>query len=424
MIRFLCLGLWRDRSRSLFPLLTVVLGVMMTVVMYSWISGMLDNFLRTGARLGSGHVSVMSRAYAAESDQLPNDLALTGTGELLARLQREFSAFIWTPRIRFAGLLDVPNEKGETRAQGPVGGLAVDLFSPGSPEPGILDLQPALVSGSVPARRGEILVAHDFASRLGITPGATVTLIAGTMYGAMATANFTVAGTYRFGAPAMDRGMMIADISDARAVLDMDDAAGEIVGFFRSGFYDRRLAELEARRFNTSFDSSRDPFAPRLDTLIGLSGMGQLLGWMNTILGVIVVIFMAAMFIVLWNTGLMGNIRRYGEIGVRLAMGETKGQVVRSMIGEAALIGLAGSVIGTAMGLALAFYLQTHGLDFSAMMRNASMLMTTRFYTRVTGTAFFIGFVPGLVATVLGAATAGRAIYKRQTSRLLKELEA
>ena len=124
MIRFLCLGLWRDRSRSLFPLLTVILGVMLTVVMFTWIKGFEINFLQTSARLGSGHVSVMSRAYATEADQLPNDLALTGTADLLERLRREFPAFAWTPRIRFAGLLDIPDEQGETRAQGPMGGLA------------------------------------------------------------------------------------------------------------------------------------------------------------------------------------------------------------------------------------------------------------------------------------------------------------
>ena len=72
----------------------------------------------------------------------------------MERLRRDFPAFAWTPRIRFAGLLDVPDEHGETRAQGPVGGLAVDLFSGASPEPGILDLKPALVSGALPRKRG------------------------------------------------------------------------------------------------------------------------------------------------------------------------------------------------------------------------------------------------------------------------------
>jgi putative ABC transport system permease protein len=423
MIRFLCLGLWRDRSRSLFPLLTVVFGVMLTVVMFAWIKGFAVGFLGTSARLGSGHVSVMSRAYANERDQLPNDLALTGVGELMKRLRRDFPAFSWTPRIRFAGLLDVPGANGETRAQGPAGGLAVDLFSGASPEPGILDLEPALVRGALPRKPGEILLADEFAANLGIGPGATATLIASTMNGGMATTNFIVAGTFRFGAPAMDRGMMIVDLADARAVLDMDDAAAEIAGFFRAGFYDREKAEAEARRFNGLFAATADPFAPRMETLIAMSGMGQMLGWMDAMLGIIVAVFLVAMFIVLWNAGLMGNIRRYGEIGVRLAMGETKGQVYRSLIAEAAVIGMVGSFVGTALGLALAFYVQEHGLDFSAMMRNASMLMSTRLHARVTGIAFVIGFLPGLAATMLGAATAGRAIFKRQTSRLLKELE-
>jgi putative ABC transport system permease protein len=248
-------------------------------------------------------------------------------------------------------------------------------------------------------------------------------MIVGTMYGGTSTANFTMTGTFRFGAPAMDRAMAIMDIADARAALDMEDAAGEIVGFFKTGYYDRETAELEAARFNARYTSSPDPFAPQMDTLLKLSGMSQMLDWMDIMLGTVVAVFLATMFIVLWNTGLMGNIRRYGEIGVRLAMGETKGHVVRSMIGESLVIGFTGSIIGTALGLAAGYYVQRHGFDFSAMMRNASMLMTTRFYTQVTGTAFFIGFIPGLAATVLGAATAGRAIYKRQTSRLLKELE-
>lgn len=423
MIRFLCLGLWRDRSRSLFPMLTVIFGVMLTVFMFSWINGIKDNFLRTSARLGSGHVAIMSRAYAAEADQLPNDLALTDAGDIQERLRRDFPDFAWTPRIRFAGLLDVPDKNGETSAQGPVGGLAVDLLSAASPERDILDLGPALVRGSMPRKPGEVLLAHEFASRLGIAPGATVTLIVSTMYGGMATTNFTVAGTFRFGTPAVDRGMMIVDIADARAALDMDDAAGEIVGFFHSGYYEPRTAEQEAGRFNAIYASSTDPFTPWMATLLKLSGMSQMLGWMNAMLGAIVAIFLTAMFIVLWNTGLMGNIRRYGEIGVRLAMGETKGHITRSMIGEAAVVGFFGSLVGTALGLALGYYGQHHGLDLGAMMRNASMLMTTRFNTRVTGMAFYIGFIPGLAATMLGAATAGRAIYKRQTSYLLKELE-
>ena len=46
------------------------------------------------------------------------------------------------------------------------------------------------------------------------------------------------------------------------------------------------------------------------------------------------------------------------------------------------------------------------------------------FYAQVTPDLYYIGFIPGLIATVLGTMLAGLAIYKREMSQLFKELEA
>jgi putative ABC transport system permease protein len=145
---------------------------------------------------------------------------------------------------------------------------------------------------------------------------------------------------------------------------------------------------------------------------------------MSAVVGVLVSIFVLAMSVVLWNTGLMGNIRRYGEIGVRLAMGEGKGRLYRTMIGESLIVGLFGSLAGTALGLALAYVLQAKGINFSSLFQNATLLMSSSMRARVTPLSYVIGFVPGLLATLAGASVAGLGIFKRQTSRLLKELEA
>ena len=153
MIRFLFKGLIRDRSRSLFPVLTVMAGVMLTVVMYSWIQGTETDMISSNANFNTGHVKIMSRAYARESEQIPNDLALMDIRQLLNSLVQDFPQMVWTPRIRFGGLLDVPDEKGETKAQGPVAGLAVDLLSDGNIETDILNLQKALVRGRLPRAR-------------------------------------------------------------------------------------------------------------------------------------------------------------------------------------------------------------------------------------------------------------------------------
>jgi len=130
------------------------------------------------------------------------------------------------------------------------------------------------------------------------------------------------------------------------------------------------------------------------------------------------------MSIVLWNAGLMGSLRRYGEIGVRLAMGETKGHLYRSMISESLMVGFVGSVLGTAVGLAITYFLQEKGINISGMMKNASILFSDVMRARITPACFFIGFLPGLVATFLGASISGVGIYKRKTANLMKELEA
>jgi len=51
------------------------------------------------------------------------------------------------------------------------------------------------------------------------------------------------------------------------------------------------------------------------------------------------------------------------------------------------------------------------------------MMVPSVYKAQVTPSLFYIGFFPGLVATVLGNALAGFAIYKRRTSQLFHELE-
>jgi len=423
MIRFLLKGLLRDRARSLLPFITVVLGAALTVVGFSWTNGAISQIIESGAKFSSGHVKVMTRAYAREADLAPNDLALLGVGEIRSALERDYPGYYWTPRIKFGGLIDIPDENGETLAQGPAAGLAVDILSPESPERALLNLDKAVVRGRLPERPGEILLSEGFAERLGVGPGSTATLIGATMYGAMVVHNFTVSGTVHFGISAMDRGALIADIADVRTALDMEDAAGEILGFSRDSLYKGPETAAMAAAFNDTVRSEDGEFAPEMVTLRD-QGMAQTLDLATSVYTLMLVFFILVMSIVLWNAGLMGSLRRYGEFGIRLALGEDKGRLYRSLIGEGVIIGALGSAAGTALGLGVSYYLQAKGLNIGSMMKNASMIITDVLRARVTTTSYVIGFIPGLAATFLGRAASGIGIYKRQTSQLAKEFES
>ncbi len=423
MIKFLLKGLLRDRSRSIFPILVIVAGVTLTVFLHTWIGGFRSDMIWSNASFQTGHMKITSSAYAQEADQMPNDLALMGIDTLLANTSEEYPDIIWTPRIRFGGLLDIPDEAGETRSQGPVFGLAMELLSKDSPEPKILNLQQALVRGRLPRVPGEILISDEFAKNLEIELGQTATLMSSTMYGSVAMHNFEVAGTIRFGIGPMDRGAIIADIGDIQQVLDMQNSAAEILGFFPDFQYPQERAEAIKAAFNVRYQDPGEEFSPLMLTLRDQNELGGLLDLFAAATGIIIGIFLFVMFIVLWNAGLMGSLRRYGEIGVRLAIGELKGHIYRSMLFESFMVSLVGSVIGTALGLTVGYWLQNTGIDFSSMFKNSSMLVSNVMRAQVTSASYVIGFIPGILATMLGTAVAGIGIYKRQTSQLFKELE-
>jgi putative ABC transport system permease protein len=423
MIRFLFKGLLRDRSRSLFPFITVTLGVFLTVGMYCYVKGVTLAVVESNAKFETGHLKVMTRAYAEDIEQRPNDLCLLGAGALVRDLEKEFPGTGWAPRIKFGGLLDIPDEKGETRSQGPVVGTAADLLTPGSREPERLDLARGLVRGRLPQRPGEILVSDELAQKLGVAPGEKATLLGTTRYGAMSITNFTVSGTVRFGFQAIDRMGLILDLADAQDALDMADAAGEVLGYLELEPYNQKTVNAVASTFNAQFKNSPDTCAPVMLTLRDQNDLYTILDQVDYATALIIALFVGAMSLVLWNAGLIGNLKRYGEIGVRLAIGERHGRVYRAMLAESLLIGLLGTIAGAAFGLALSYYLQVHGINYGSLMKNAAIMIPNVIHARITPFAYVIGFIPGLLATFIGTAIAGRGIYKRQTSQLFKELE-
>lgn len=430
MISFLLKGLLRDRSRSLFPFLTVFAGVMLVVFLQAWINGAVSSMIQTTAHYRTGHVGVMTRAYAKEADEAPNDLALLGIDTLTTALRRDFPDLLWTPRIMFGGLLDIPDEHHETKAQAPVSGMAVDMLSPDSPEWNVLNMRDAIVRGRVPRSRGEIMVGDELATKLQVAPGDTATLIGSTMYGSMSITNFVVVGTIRFGVAAMDKGMVLADVSDIQQSLDMQGGAGEILGFFRDDLYHEDRANAMTARFNNNhrissvgMQKSDTLFTPVMGTLRTLSGLSDYIDYVDKFSAVIIGVFLVAMAIVLWNAGLTGSLRRYGEIGLRLAVGEDKTHVFVTLLTESLMIGFVGSVVGTAFGLAIAYYLEVHGFDIGSLMRDSTMMLPNIVRAHITTFTYFIGFMPGLLATFIGTAMSGIGIYKRQTSELFKELE-
>jgi putative ABC transport system permease protein len=355
-------------------------------------------------------------------DLKPYDLALLDISEELEEYKARYPSLDWVERINFGALLDVPDEQGETLRQGEVIGFAIDLFTDDS-EAKRLQLDSALQSGRIPDKPGEILLSAIAAEKLQVGAGDGITLIGSTVFGAMSMQNFVISGTVEFGILSLDQGAVVADLSDIRQMLDMEDAAGEILAFFKSGEYERREAARIRNDFNLRYSDSEDEFSPQMLRLSDQGNIGYILTMLDYSVLWMSFGFIIVLGIVLWNAGLLNSIRRYGEFGVRLAIGESKRRVYWSLLIEAIIVGIVGGILGVLLGSAISLYFNNIGMDMSVYNKGSNMLSENMLYTSLNAYAVIVSFIPGVLSTILGAALAGIAIFKRQTSQLFKELE-
>lgn len=422
MIQFLIKGLARDRTRSLFPVIIVAMTVALMVYFHCTLKGFVSGMLWQNARFDTGHVKIVSRQYAEQISLKPYDLALLHVDQELEQWKSDFPELRWTKRVWFGGLLDVPDEHGETRAQGEVSIIGADIVS-SELEHEMLKLDQALVSGSLPAASGQVLVSHELTRKLDLRPGSRITIMGSTVWGSMSLMDFEVAGTVTFGVTSLDRGGIVMDISDAQDFLDMGNGAAEILGFFPDNRYHEEEANRIRDTFNQRYYNPKEEFSPYMLTLLEQNGIGTILTQMEDMMVVWVGVFMLIIFIVLWNSGLLSGIRRWGEMGVRIAIGEPKFHIFSTLLAEAVFVGLAGSVVGTLLGLAVSWWFQEYGLDMSAYIENSTMMIEPVMRARITPEAWLIGFIPGVVATIVGSGVAGLGIFRRQTAQLFKELD-
>ena len=423
MIKFIIKGILRDKSKSIIPIAVISVGVMVTVMMSGFLEGIFSDVINQNAKLDTGHVKIMTKPYAENKEQLPNDLALLEINELIDSLNLNYPDLIWTPRIKFGGIMDVPDASGNTKSQGPGMGLAMSIQNKESGELQRLQLKKSLNKGRLPERSGEIILSDDYATKLNISPGEKITFFGTTMEGSMVFQSYEMTGTVRFGSPLMDKGTFIIDISDAQNMLDMENGTGELLGYFKDNKYDDQKALIISENFNAKFKESEDEYAPMMLTLKDQNGLRESLDMGDAFSGIFIFIFILAMSLVLWNTGLIGGLRRYNEFGIRLALGESKNNVFKLLLIEASFIGLIGSIIGTILGIIFCYYLQEVGIDISDDTANSTIIMPSVMRAYVTPNLFFIGFIPGLFSMLFGTALAGRGIYNRETARLFKELE-
>ncbi len=202
-----------------------------------------------------------------------------------------------------------------------------------------------LVQGRAPAGPGEVVLESDTLRLSELAVGDRTTALVGGQPQAV-----TVVGEASFDVGLAGATIVAVDEATAVRLFAPDEkvpsfaiqaAPGADPAAVRAGVAQVLPAGAEAVPVSTVVDESKQ-------------GIRDALGFINVFLIVFAVISVVVGAFIIYNTFSMLVAQRTRELALLRAVGAERGQVIRSVLGEAVIVGLAGALLGLGVGLALA----------------------------------------------------------------------
>jgi putative ABC transport system permease protein len=298
---------------------------------------------------------------------------------------------------------DVRGVAGVSRAGGQVlvdGVAIVDsngkvLGTPGAPQFGAnwdddQELTPfRLVEGRGPAAPNEVALDSVSAEKSGYVVGDTVSLV--TPRGPL---DASLVGIFRYGTSGNLAGATIASFETIAAqdlLLGGNDAFTEVDAIAADGVSQSALA-TDVRAVLGSDVTVRTGQEAADDATKQLT---EGLAFINIFLLVFAGIALFVGTFIILNTFSMLVAQRSRELALLRALGATRGQVMRSLVVEAAVVGLIGAVIGVLVGIGVAYGLEALFAAIGAEIPNEGLALLPR--------TVAIGLALGVLVTVVAA---------------------
>lgn len=395
-VRFLREG----RMQTLFILVGVAVGVAVIVFMSALLSGLQSNFVRR-VLTGQPHIQLVPPKDVARS--LRDGGADARVGAIVqAPLQRQKGIDQWqavAARIRtMPDVADVAVAVGGSALV--VRGDASRAVSITGMEPGdyyrIIPMQDKLTAGSASISPTDVLVGTELAADLGVRLGDKLRLTSPT-----ADNTLTVAGIFDLGNKGANERNVFVRLRTAQSLLGLPGGASVINVTVRDVYAAEEVAQRITATTGVEADSwikANEQFFSAVSAQTTANTAIRFFVALSVALGIASVLVVTV-------------VQKSREIGILRAMGISRSQVLRVFLLQGGLLGLGGSVAGTALGaLALVvwqrFARNPDGTPLFVLSMEPRLAVLSLLLATLTGLA--AAFAPALRAARMDPAVAIR----------------
>ena len=387
----------RRPRRSALTLGAVTVGVAAVVFLDGFGRGFLDliTSLLVDGRMGAVQVH---HAQHLDAESLPLQYDLPSDSELAGRMAAVPGVRAVTPRLVFEGMLT----NGLSSTMVMVTGVDPDREALVCPRRWV-----TLPQERFPQMGADgAVVGRTLVEGLGAQPGSVLTLAATTQGGAQNAIEITVAGLLGTTDALQSKRAVEVPLAFAQSLLAMEGRVTEYAIAVDEG----RSASLVSDRLAAALGPGYSvhtwvELMPEISD--GVAAMATMLGLVMALLALLVLSAVA-------NTLMMSIHERQRELGMMMAMGMRRKQVLQSVVAEAAVLGLVGAVVGVALGWLLVAVLHHTGLPLKPPESEIDN------HLRPVGSALAMALAA--VGCVLGAMVA--ALYPARRAARLTPVEA
>ena len=398
-------NIWRNPRRTVLTICAITFASILLVFMLSFQFGSYETMINTSVKISTGHLQIQAEKYQEKKSiryVIPDPQKVA----VIVNTIPEVAAY--TFRGQAFALISSKNRS--------YGVVVTGIDPPG--EANVSRIKKLVREGNFLSATdvNQAVVGKLLAKNLRVKIGDELTLLGQGRDGSIAATVLQVKGIFSSGIDEFDRSAIQIPLSTFQDIFTMDEAVHEIVVIGRalsdvSGIKAQLQEALPAL-------NSRKPLKT-LDWQEIMPGLRQAIE-MDLVSGLIFygLLIIVVAFSIL-NTFLMAIFERTKEFGVMMAIGTSPRRLTKVLLIESMTMTMIGIIAGIVLGIALTYYFQVYGIDFSGGSELLSQFgITGRMYPKLSILSVSIGPFMVLFFTFFAA------LYPALKIRRLRPVEA
>ena len=339
----------RQRRRSLPGVVAVALGITALILASGFIEWNLRFGRESTIHSQLGHIRVYKAGYREAGAGNPFAYLVPNQEQQLRIIKKQSHIVAVAPRLSFNGLIS----HGDSTLSFIGEGVAPD-------EERVLSQSVTLVQGEplTSTDPDGIMLGQGLAANLGAKPGDTVVLLANTASGGLNAVQGRVRGLFRTITKAYDDSALRTTITMARQLVRVAGSTSYALVLDNTEHTDATVTALRQR-----LQAEQLEFVPWYELADFYNKTAKLFSRQVDVLRAIIAVII---ILSISNSMMMGVLERTSEIGTAMALGTSRGGVLRQFLVEGALLGVLGGLFGLMIGYVAAKLISVIGIPMPA----------------------------------------------------------